>query len=86
MFFRGWEKGGFCQTCFLIRKKKRKRYRFLTISEKGTFGAHNCFGHFVILGVFKKPQNTTKISKIVNFGKFRKLHPPFQKTGLLEWV
>ena len=37
---------------------------------------------------FKKKQNTTNIDKIVNFGKFQKMHhpPPLPKRGLLEWV
>ena len=50
------------------------------ISEKETFGARNCLAIFWIWGPLKK-QNASKIRKIMNFGKFRKMHTPLQKGG-----
>ena len=43
--------------------------------------------HIIVLAILKiwGGKKTTKMSKIVSFGKFRKTQPPFPKSGLLEW-
>ena len=57
-----------------------KHQLFLMISEKGIFGAHNCFGHFLVGFEGSQRTNKYKIGKTMNGGNFQ-MHPPFQKGG-----
>ena len=59
---------------------------FLMISKNGILVHTTVLAIFWIWGIFNKPKNTTKVGKTVNLGNFQKMHPSFQKGGLLEWV
>ena len=49
--------------------------------KKRGFSVHTTVLAILGIGGLQEAQNTTKIGKIVNFGKFRRMHPPFQTGG-----